>query len=67
MDRLQLGAVVVVTRKIWLGLIFLLVGIQNIFAAVNSKAKFFINAYLQDGDGGDQIYDNSKKEEVDVI
>lgn len=64
---LLLGVVVVVTRKIWLTLLFALLGVQNAFAALNSKAKFFINAYLQDGDGGDQIFDNSKKEEVDVI
>tara|TARA_Y100000590_G_scaffold470775_1_gene670323 strand:+ start:135768 stop:136922 length:1155 start_codon:yes stop_codon:yes gene_type:complete len=58
---------VVAINKIWLGLIFLILSIQNVFASINSKAKFFINAYFQDGTGGDQVFDNSKKEEVDVI
>lgn len=57
----------VVIKRLGLGLIFTILGIQNAFAILNSKAKFFINAYLQDGDGGDQVYDNSKEEKVDVI
>lgn len=67
MVPLQLEAAVVVTRKIWFGIIFLLVGIQNVLASVNSKAKFFINAYFQDGNEGHQIFDNSNKEDVDVL
>lgn len=67
MALLQLEAAVVVTKRLWIGLLFLLVGIQNVFAAVSSKAKFFINAYFQEGDEGHQVFDNSNKEDVDVI
>lgn len=57
----------VVTRKVWITFIFLFVGVQNVLASVNSKAKFFINAYFQEGSGGDQVYDSSNKEDVDVL
>jgi hypothetical protein len=66
-DLLQLEAAVVVTKRLWIGFLFLLVGMQNVFASISSKAKFFINAYFQEGDEGHQVFDNSNKEDVDVI
>ena len=53
--------------KIFHVLLLFILPFQKVYAAAKGKAKILFNFYFQDGTGGDQIYSNSKKEEVDVI
>ncbi len=48
-------------------ILIIIIPFQKVYAAAKGKAKLLFNFYFQDGSGGDQIYSNSKKEEVDVI
>lgn len=53
--------------KIFHLVLILVLPFQKAFALAKGKVKFLFNFYSQDGSGGDQIYSNSKKEEVDVF
>lgn len=70
----QWEVVVVATkrlRQLLIALIVLFTNIGHSFAEMMSKGKTkvksILNLYHQNSDGGDQVYDNSKREETNVV
>jgi len=58
---------VVVIRSIISLLVVACAFVQNLYAETKGKAKLLVNAYHQDGDGGDQIYSHDKSQKVTVF